>query len=155
VNPRVVRIAILAGRFFLGGVFLYAAYTKLKLPWISFAATIYAYELLPDWAVSFVARTLPPFELVLGLLLIAGVWLRWVAAAASALLLAFFVIMVRAFILGMEIDCGCFGPGDTLSGKTLLRDGLLLAVSLALTFAAFRRARGARAAALQSPETVA
>jgi uncharacterized membrane protein YphA (DoxX/SURF4 family) len=156
VNPRLLRAVLIAGRLFLGGILVYAAYTKLKLPWISFAATIEAYQLLPDWGVIFVARTLPPFELVLGLMLIAGVGLRWVAAAASALLLAFFLIMVRAYALGMDIDCGCFGPGDRLSAKTLVRDGLLLALALGITFAAFRRARrppGEKA--LESPPATA
>ena len=141
MKPQVARAALMAGRLFLGGIFLYAAYTKLRLPWISFAATVQNYELLPDSAVIFVARTLPWFELVLGILLVIGAGMRWVGAAASALLLAFFAIMVRAYALGMDIDCGCFGPGDRLSGMTLLRDGLLLSLSLVLTIAAFSKAR--------------
>jgi uncharacterized membrane protein YphA (DoxX/SURF4 family) len=135
------RALILVTRLGLGAVFLFAAYSKLKLPWISFAATVYAYQLLPDDAVVFVARALPWFELLLGALLILGIQLRWVAAAASVLLLAFFAVLVRSYARGMDIDCGCFGPGDRLSWKTLAREGLLLGVSLALTVAAFRTSR--------------
>ena len=135
------RALILAARLGLGAVFLFAAYSKLKLPWISFAATVYAYQLLPDGAVVFVARALPWFELLLGVLLILGIQLRWVAAAASVLLLAFFAVLVRSYVRGMDIDCGCFGPGDRLSWKTLAREGLLVGVSLALTVAAFRTPR--------------
>jgi len=40
---------------------------------------------------------------------------------------------------GMQIDCGCFGPGERLSWLTLLRDGALLAASLWLTVMAMRR----------------
>jgi methylamine utilization protein MauE len=46
--------------------------------------------------------------------------------------------MVRAYLKGMEISCGCFGPGETLSWKTLLRDGSMLAGSLLLTAVSFR-----------------
>ena len=132
---------MLLGRLGLGAVFLYAAYTKLKLPWITFAATIAAYKLLPEDGVIFVARTLPWFELALGALLVLGFGLRWVAAAASALLLTFFAAMVRSYALGLQIDCGCFGPGDALSWKTLIRDGLLTSVSVVIAVAAFRSSR--------------
>jgi hypothetical protein len=33
----------------------------------------------------------------------------------------------------MEINCGCFGPGEAISWKTLLRDGAMVAGSLVLT----------------------
>ena len=49
----------------------------------------------------------------------------------TALLLAFFNFMLwRAFLQGKEIDCGCFGPGEALTWKTLLRDGSMLAGAL-------------------------
>ena len=132
---------LLAGRIALGLVLLYAGYAKLRQPWISFAATIEGYKILPPDAVIFVSRTLPWFEVALGSLLLLGVWLRWVAAIASALLLVFFAILVRSYALGMDIDCGCFGPGEKLSWKTLLRDGLLVGVSVATTIGAFFAAR--------------
>lgn len=128
-------------RIVLGAVFLYAAYTKLKDPWMMFAMSIDGYQLLPQWAVLTLARTLPWFELVLGLWLIAGVGLRYAAAGSTLLLGGFFVIMVWAFAKGMNIDCGCFGPGDAIGVKTLLRDGFLLALSGAVMFLALRTAR--------------
>ena len=128
-------------RIALGVVFLYAAYTKLREPWMLFAIAIDAYRVLPEWVVLAVARTLPWFELLLGVLLIAGIRLRYVAPAATALLLAFFVLMVRTYIAGMQIDCGCFGSGDARGPRTLLRDGLLLAASITLSVCAFYRSK--------------
>jgi len=162
------RMILLAGGHGLGWVLVYAGYVKVRLPWISFAATIEAYKLLPADAVVFVARTLPWFELTLGALLVltsmaAGasygysyfrrsVIAAWAAkgnmmalaalsAVASALLLTFFAILVRSFVLGMDIDCGCFGPGEKLSLRTLVRDGLLAGLSLAVTAGAVHRSR--------------
>lgn len=135
------RSLLLVGRIGVGLVLLYAGYAKLQQPWISFAATIEAYKILPPDAVIFTARTLPWFEVVLGALLVLGVGLRWVAAVASALLLMFFAILVRSYALGMDVDCGCFGPGEKLSWKTLVRDGLLVGVSVAVTIGAFLAAR--------------
>jgi uncharacterized membrane protein YphA (DoxX/SURF4 family) len=132
-------------RLALGAVFVYAAWTKLRVPWQLFAMQVDAYRLLPQWAVVFVARTLPWAELLIGLLLIAGRFLRLSSAAASLLLLSFFAMMVRTYASGLQIDCGCFGPGDTISIRTLLRDGALLAASLALAAMAFFKARARHA----------
>lgn len=150
-NLPVMRILLLVGRVLLGAVFLYAAYTKLRQPWQIFAMSINSYNLLPEWAVIFVARTLPAFELLLGVLLLLGYQLRYVAAASSALLLFFLAVMVRSYFKGQGIDCGCFGVGEALSVKTLARDALLATVSLALTVAGFVQARRARQLAEQVP----
>ena len=130
-------------RVALGAIFIVAAWLKLREPWAMFALAIDGYQVLPEWAVEIVARTLPWFELVLGALLISGFWRRVSTAATSVLLVLFFAMMVRAMIKGMEIDCGCFGPGDRLSWVTLVRDGALLMGSLFVTATVFRRGRGA------------
>jgi uncharacterized membrane protein YphA (DoxX/SURF4 family) len=140
-SSRVFRVVALALRVALGAVFVYAAWTKLRQPWELFAMSIDAYKVLPDWAVLVVARTLPWAEMVIGLALMAGRWLRFSSAAASLLLLMFFVLMIRAYLKGMQIDCGCFGPGDAISLRTLARDGSLLAGYLFLTWMSFRSRR--------------
>ena len=124
-------------RVLLGAVFVYAAYTKLRQSWLLFALSIDSYQLLPEWGVYAVARTLPWLELVLGILLIAGVWLRVLSVVAAGILALFFTVMVVAYFRGGGIDCGCFGVGEPLSAKTLVRDGSLLAA--ALTLAALSR----------------
>ncbi len=141
-------------RIALGAVFAYAAYTKLfqfaggrlhLLPWQLFAMAIDSYQLLPAWAVEALAKTLPWFELLLGILLIAGRWLvRPAATAVSALLVVFLTLIVRAYLKGQEISCGCFGPGEVISWKTLLRDGSMLAASLFVTAMAWISRRKSR-----------
>ena len=132
-----VGVLALILRVALGAIFVYAAWIKLREPWALFAMAIDSYQVLPVWAVEVVARALPWFELLLGVLLIAGLWRHVSAAAASLLLAVFFGLMVRAMAKGMQIDCGCFGPGDRLSWVTLVRDGALLASSLFVTARAF------------------
>lgn len=134
-----IRIVSLVLRLLLGAMFLYAAWTKLKQPWLVFAMSIDAYGLLPEWAVLFVARTLPWAELLIGVLLLAGKWLRWVSGSAALLLGVFFAIMLLSWGKGMGIDCGCFGVGEALTWKTLVRDGSLLAAAVGLCVMAFRR----------------
>jgi len=119
-------------RLALGAVFVYAAYTKLRQSWLLFALSIDSYQLLPEWGVLTLARTLPWLELAVGLLLLTGVWLRYVSIAATLLLALFFSVMLLSYVHGAGIDCGCFGVGEALSVKTLLRDGGLLAAGVAL-----------------------
>ena len=126
-------------RFILGFVFLYAAYTKLREPLSLFALSIDSYQLLPDYAVFAVAYTLPFVELGFGILLLIGWGLRWVATATALILGTFFILMLRSYGKGMGIDCGCFGVGESLSVKTLIRDGVLLASAILLAVLAFKK----------------
>jgi uncharacterized membrane protein YphA (DoxX/SURF4 family) len=125
------RKIILVLRVLLGLVFLYAAYTKLQQPWLVFAMSIDAYQVLPSWAVLTIARTLPWLELLLGAWLIWGRYLRYAAPALTVLLIGFYVLMLRAY--GSGIDCGCFGVGEAIGARTLVRDGVLIAASLSLS----------------------
>ncbi len=119
-------------RLALGVIFVYSAWTKLREPWQLFANAVADYALLPMWGVKLVARTLPWAELLIGLLLLSGRFLRTASIAASALLLGFFAVMVRTYASGIQIECGCFGPGDIISPRSLARDGSLLLAALCL-----------------------
>ncbi len=131
------RWLLLAGRLILGGVFVYAAYTKLSQPWMLFAMSINSYQMVSESSTKLLAQTLPWFELALGLVLLTGLALRWSATAASALLIFFFSVMLRAYMKNLEIFCGCFGVGDKLGPRTLVRDGSLAALALAVAIGAF------------------
>jgi uncharacterized membrane protein YphA (DoxX/SURF4 family) len=130
---------VLALRIGLAAVFLYAAWTKLRQPWLVFALSIDAYQVLPEWAVLVTARVVPWLEVALGVLLLAGWQLRWVSTACAALLGGFLVLMFSAYLKGMGIDCGCFGLGEAIGPRTLARDSSLLAAAVALTVMAWRR----------------
>ncbi len=143
LRNRLARYLPLALRLALGFIFLYAGWTKLRQSWLLFAMAVDAYGLLPQWAVMIVARVLPWAEVLLGLWLITGRWIRLSASLASSVLLVFLAVMLQSYFRGMRIDCGCFGAGDMISPYTLLRDGSLLAGSLALTGFSFWAGRTA------------
>jgi uncharacterized membrane protein YphA (DoxX/SURF4 family) len=147
-SPRVAvwpRALLAIGRVALGLVFLVAAYTKLHFNggWhfgdyhFFFAMAIDSYNMLPLWAVEWMARVLPILEAVLGAWLISGLGLRWAGLVTSALLLVFIGAMTRALILHIQIKCGCFGNDEPLTIFTLLRDSSLLLLALAVTIGAF------------------
>jgi putative oxidoreductase len=150
-----VRILLLTGRFVLGGIFIAAAYYKLEpripaMPWSSaavktslamFAMQVDSYQMLSWEHANFVAHTLPFFELLIGLWLISGVWLQIPSLLTTLMLGGFLTAMIRAYVLGLEINCGCFGPGERVGPMSFLRDGLFFVLSLAVTIGAFLAAR--------------
>ena len=138
---RVLRGVLLGIRIVLGAVFVYGGYVKLRAPWALFGMAIDSYHLVPLRYIEPLARTIPWFEVALGLLLIFGWLLRLSATAVSLTLAIFFAAMLHAFLNHQEINCGCFGPGEPISKWTLLRDGSMLAGSLFLTWMALRSPR--------------
>lgn len=152
------RLVIWIGRLLLGGVFVYAGYAKLSYPnhnlwpWFmlkfsvsanlsTFAFQVESYQVLGAAASSFVAHTLPFAEVVLGLLLLIGWQLRIWATIVSAILVGFLAVVTRAYVLHMEINCGCFGTPEPLTGMTVLRDGGLVLLALVMTVFAYQEAR--------------
>lgn len=134
-KPRFAPVALwisTGARLVLGGVFVAAGALKVIDPQSSVAA-VRAYQLLPTFLETIVGWGLPFAEIALGLLLLAGIGTRALAAATGILLLVFIFGVVSAAVRGLSIDCGCFGgggevpPGQTAYGTELVRDvGLLL-----------------------------
>jgi len=137
-QSKTLRWALFGLRVILGAVFIYGGYVKLREPWALFAMGIDSYHLVPFRFVEPLARILPWFEVVVGVLLIVGLWLRLSSSVVSLMLVVFMTAMVHAYAKGQEINCGCFGSGEPISKWTLLRDGSLLAGSLFLTWMAVR-----------------
>jgi uncharacterized membrane protein YphA (DoxX/SURF4 family) len=80
------------------------------------------------------ANYLPWVEIALGVLLLAGWKIRYVALGAAALLVSFTVILTVTYLRGIDADCGCFGFGQKISPLTIARDTLILIPALVLIF---------------------
>ena len=131
-SARVRDVVGTVARLGLAAVFLVSGVLKAIDPDATYVA-VRAYDVLPKAGVTLVAGILPWLEIVLGLLLLAGLATRVVAVASAGLLVVFIAGVVQAWARGLSIDCGCFGgggavdPGQTTYGLELLRDaGFLL-----------------------------
>ncbi len=88
---------------------------------------------LPSWLQRrWVAATYPIGEIALGaglLVLPAPAW--WLCAAAGMALLAILtVLVVRVLRSGDAVSCNCFGSVRAIDGRTVVRNGALLLLSL-------------------------
>jgi uncharacterized membrane protein YphA (DoxX/SURF4 family) len=103
----------LAVRLGVAGVLLAAAIPKLADQRQSKIA-VGAYQVLPLGLVGPVGILLPIAELVLALLLVAGLLTRYAAIGFAILLVVFLAGIAQAWARGLSISCGCFGGGGDL-----------------------------------------
>jgi cobalt-zinc-cadmium efflux system protein len=148
-----MRLARIAARLTLAGIFIYASLEKIAQP-AAFAKDVYNYQILPDALINLTAIVLPWLELFLGLCLLAGFWLPGAVLTANGLLVVFLAALVFNLARGLDINCGCFSTGSVApavsAGWYLLRDMGFLAVGIFLFYAVFlhrQRERPASASA--------
>lgn len=129
-------------RLLLGGIFIWAWYTKLgpaNGPSV-FASSILAYKLpLPDHLIQVATFGVPYTELVASILLILGLFTRASAAVIAGLLATFIGLQVSALARGLDIHCGCFGSRTLLctggiSSCHVIQNTALLALALLVAF---------------------
>ncbi|MBI4803609.1 MAG: methylamine utilization protein MauE [Desulfovibrio sp.] len=93
----------------LAVAFLVAGAIKLARPEV-FAVTIKAFGVLPASVVEPLSLVLPCLEILAALLLFFEV--RGGLTLTAGLLVIFISVLVYALGMGLDIDCGCYGPSD-------------------------------------------
>lgn len=96
-------------RMALAAVFIYAGTAKLADP-EAFATVIQGYGLLPKALTPYFALGLPALEVLAGTGLAFDA--RGSLAAIAAMTALFLVVLAYGMYLGLDVDCGCYGPGD-------------------------------------------
>lgn len=78
---------------------------------------IVAYRIFPagNPGPNILGYLLPATEVLIGILLIIGLWVRWSAVVGGILMATFIVGIASVWIRGYNIDCGCFGGGGDIS----------------------------------------
>ena len=127
------RIVLAVILFWSGGAKLFEGGDALR-------RAIIAYRIpgLPNGLVDALAWGLPTLELVLGLLLLVGLFTRWAALATALIMTAFIIGIASVWIRGYNIECGCFGGGGDTSAEgrdlryasEILRDLLFAGMSV-------------------------
>ena len=152
------RIIIWIGRLVLGAIFVYAGFAKLFMPnthlWpffflkfsistnlTMFQQQVESYQMLSPEAARLLAHSLPFAEIAVGLMLFIGWRLRIWAALATLIMVGFLGVVARAYLLHMDINCGCFGTPEKLTGLTVVRDAAFSALAVLMTYFAFVEAR--------------
>ena len=98
---------VLFSRVVLGIVFVYASIDKIINP-IDFSNAIDNYHITPIQLNNIAALIIPWIELVIGICLLAGVFLKGASMISICLLIFFIFIISQALVRGIDLHCGCF-----------------------------------------------
>lgn len=130
-------------RWGLAALFIFSGLTKLVEP-VQFAVLIDAYGILPEVLVMPVALLLPAVEVAAGGGLIVNV--RGSLTTITVLMVLFMVVLGYGIWMGLDVDCGCFGPEDPEARafhglrQAFYRDIVIMAVVAILYIWRYRRA---------------
>ncbi len=102
--------AVILSRLVLGTVFIVASIDKIAHPDV-FADAVAAYRVVPELWVNIFALSIPWLELICGIFLVGGVFIRSGSGWLSVMLVVFIAAMLSAMARHLKIDCGCFGAG--------------------------------------------
>lgn len=123
-----VSSVVLAVRCILGGTFIFSSLTKL-LHRAEFIDLVSNYSIIPKAISHTFGLVFPWVELVIGCLLVLGIFLR-LASSLSIILITGFIV-TNAFALTQDNSCGCFGQTIYLSHQeALIIDIIMLAMAI-------------------------
>lgn len=114
----------------VGTIFGASSLPKLRHP-RAFVFTVLEYRVLPERAARLYARVLPPLELALAAMLLAGLAVRVAAAVACLLLSSFGIAMAINLARGRTLECGCGPRARRLGPSAIIEDIVLLGGGLA------------------------
>ena len=124
INERIIFIF----RVILGFVFVYASIHKIADP-ESFAKSIENYRILPLFSVNVVSIIVPWIELIVGLFLMFGVFIKASSFIATFLMLFFSLLILVTIIRGIDISCGCFSSSvSTPVGWQKFTENIILSI---------------------------
>ena len=97
-------------RILIGAIFVVSGFEKLIGPYQNFLYVVQGYECLTPQAEEAVARIFPWIELLLGVFLMLGFWMKWVLSGIMVIISSFIVVVGQAILRDLPIkECGCFG----------------------------------------------
>ena len=139
----VLDIISFLSRFGLAATWIWAGFHKVGSV-LETGQSIQAYKIFTlEWSV-FLAQIIGPLELMGGFILLIGVFFRQAGWLSTIVLVLFMIGIGQAWARGLVIDCGCFGQQDLTDGgmdylQTILRDVVLVAMSLCTAYRPYRR----------------
>lgn len=106
----------LLARLTLGIVLIVAGVLKIGNP-VGAARAVQGYRIMPYDVATYVGYALPIVEIIVGTLLVLGLFTRLAAAIGGLLMVAFIIGISQAWARGLHIDCGCFGGGGEVAAS--------------------------------------
>lgn len=125
------------------GILLVAASVDKIIHPFGFAQAVENYRLIGEGLSRWVAVWLPYLELLIGLLLILGVWMDAAVLMNAFLMTAFFLLIVQAYLRRLDISCGCFvvGEASPIGAVKIVENVVFGSASIFLVWLVFQKDR--------------
>ena len=123
-------------RLIIGFVFIYASIYKLANP-DDFAKNIANYKILPFFLINIVAIILPWMEIILGLFIIFGLFIKASSYMISVIMTVFTLLVLLTILRGIDISCGCFSSdlnSSPIGWQKFIENVLLTMISLVIYY---------------------
>lgn len=143
-------VAAVAIRLLVGGLLVISGFLKARRPANAITAVSKWLGDRPRLGAT-VVRVVTLLEIVLGVLLVAGIQIKWTAPAAALFFLAVNVPVIMLMRAKYAGGCGCFGDSDRRLDKAdVARNCLLAMLSLGVAYRALTEVPACAAGALWS-----
>lgn len=121
-------------RLFLGISFVLSGYQKI-MNLSDFAGIVRQFAILPGILADVFAYTLPFVEVLCGVYLLIGLFLKPAAAIVMLMLLSFMIATLVNLLRGTDLqNCGCFDPEELFGWHTFVRQIGYMAAAIWLWF---------------------
>lgn len=120
-------------RFGFGIILIASSYHKILSP-VEFSFSVENYRIIGGGLSQAAAVWLPWLELITGLFLIFGIWLDAAVIINCLLMILFFILVLQAYIRGLDINCGCFHTEEekTIRLLKIIENSLFMGFSILL-----------------------
>jgi len=94
-------------RILLGIVLIFSGIAKIADP-SKAVDLMLEFKAIPEAFILIIVSILPVLEILIGVLLISGMYQKFASISALILFSGFFLISIYGTIMGLRSDCGCF-----------------------------------------------
>ncbi|NQT27541.1 hypothetical protein HQ585_19460 [candidate division KSB1 bacterium] len=113
-----------------GALLVFSSFDKIAHP-VAFVEMVENYQVIGKSLSLWVAVWIPATEILLGLMLIFGLWPAEGLLLNAGLMSGFFLLVSQAYLRGLDIECGCYGgEGSTIGPFKILQNIVLAALSI-------------------------
>jgi uncharacterized membrane protein YphA (DoxX/SURF4 family) len=113
-----------------GFLLVFSSLDKITHP-VAFAGMVENYQVIGKSLSLWVAVWLPATEILLGFMLILGLWTEAGLLLNAALMSGFLLLVSQAYLRGLDIECGCYGgEGSTIGPFKILQNLFLAGLSI-------------------------
>ena len=119
-SVRVVRIV-------LGLVLIFSGVAKIIDP-SKAVNLILEFKIIPEAVILIIVSILPVLKILIGVLLVSGMYPKFAAISSLVLFSGFFLISIYGTLIGLSSDCGCFGSvvRSRIGWGMVVRNGVFL-----------------------------